>query len=408
MSETLHPSPSEAGARTPGRIVPMSVVGAGAVTGYGWGRKRLWDGFLIGESAVRPVPSLGTYLDSPPYLATITGSGDLRDGPSRFNQVLRFSAREAIVDAHERGWSPGRSVGVIHSIALGDVETYRDYYRQEGDFGGPRPKLRRWLHMIPSTAVALFMKEFDFHGPSMSVSATCASSNVGILIAKSWIDSGIASDVILLATDLSGIDQNIPWFRDLGAAVLDRPPFDGCRPFQEGSRGFVGGEASVAMVVSNRPEGAYASVLGGAMTSDGYHAIALPPDNIEVFRCFRDANANAGIEASGVAYINAHGPGTAQCDAAEARVLDELYPDAKGIFSVKPLVGHCQAAAGAVEMLATLYAFETGSIPAPPQVAPGHPRLVNGYTPREPGLMLKSSLGMGGHNAVVVVDEPHH
>jgi 3-oxoacyl-[acyl-carrier-protein] synthase II len=40
-------------------------------------------------------------------------------------------------------------------------------------------------------------------------------------------------------------------------------------------------------------------------------------------------------------------------------------------------------------------------------VAPGHPRLVNGYTPREPGLMLKSSLGMGGHNAVLVVDEPH-
>ena len=130
------------------------------------------------------------------------------------------------------------------------------------------------------------------------------------------------------------------------------------------------------------------------------------PDNAEIFRCFREATRIAGVDPSDVAYLNAHGPGTAQCDAAEAKVLDELYPEAKGIFSIKPLVGHCQAAAGAVEMLATLYAYETGFVPAPPQVAPGHPRLVNGYTKREPGLMLKSSLGMGGHNAVLVVDGP--
>jgi len=384
---------------------PMSITGAGAVTGYGWGRKRIWDGFLLGESAVKPVPGLDAYLDSPPYLAMITGSGDVRDGKSRFTQALRFSAREAIVDAQERGWSPGPSVGVIHSLALGDVESYRDYYRREGDFAGRR-KLRSWLHMIPSTVIAMFMKEFDLHGPAMSVSATCASGNVGMLMAKLWIDAGIASDVILLATDLSGIAENLPWFRDLGAAVLDLPPFDGCRPFQEGSRGFVGGEASVAMVLSKRPEGAYASVLGGAMTSDGFHAIALAPDNAEIFRCFREATLNAGVDPADVAYLNAHGPGTAQCDAAEAKVLDELYPEAKGIFSIKPLVGHCQAAAGAVETLATLYAFETGFVPAPARVAPGHPRLVDGYTPRQPGLMLKSSLGMGGHNAVVVLDEP--
>ena len=84
---------------------------------------------------------------------------------------------------------------------------------------------------------------------------------------------------------------------------------------------------------------------------------------------------------SEVAYVNAHGPGTAQCDAAEARVLDELFPEAAGIFSVKPLIGHCQAAASAVEVLATIYAFQTGYIPAPPQVAPGTPGCVDGLTP---------------------------
>ena len=67
-----------------------------------------------------------------------------------------------------------------------------------------------------------------------------------------------------------------------------------------------------------------------------------------------------------------------------------------GIFSVKPLVGHCQSAAAAVETLATIYSFQTGFVPAPPQVAPGHPKLVNGRTPGVPGLVVKSSLGMGG------------
>jgi 3-oxoacyl-[acyl-carrier-protein] synthase II len=142
------------------------------------------------------------------------------------------------------------------------------------------------------------------------------------------------------------------------------------------------------------------------MTMDGYHSAAIAPDFVEIFRCFRLALGNAGVTADDVAYINAHGPGTALCDAAEIRVLDDIFPSAHGIFSVKPLVGHCQSAASSVEMLATLYSFQTGYVPAPPQVAPGHPRLVDGRTARLPGLMVKSSLGLGGYNTAVVIAEP--
>ena len=39
--------------RRPGRDTPMSITGVGAVTGYGWGTKHVWDGFLLGESAVK-------------------------------------------------------------------------------------------------------------------------------------------------------------------------------------------------------------------------------------------------------------------------------------------------------------------------------------------------------------------
>ncbi len=386
-----------------GRDTPMSIAGVGAVTGYGWGKKHLWDGFLLGESAVKLTTGLDGFVDGGyAYLSLIPDEGDRKDGPSRFMQSLRFSAREAISEALERGWEPGPVVGVIHSIVLGDVEMWSEFHRSAGQ----RIRARKWVNMMPSTVLCMMMKEWDFHGPCMSVSAMCASGSAGLITAKSWLDNGVASDVILLATDLSGMPENLRGFSDVGVAVLDSPPLDACRPFQEGSRGFVGGEAAVAMVLTNRPRGAQATMLGGAMTMDAYNAVAMAPDLKEVYRCFREALEVSGVDASEIAYMNAHGPGTAQCDASEAQILDDLFPDAKGIFSVKPLTGHCQAAAAAVEILATVYAYRTGYVPAPPTVAPGHPRLLDGLTARQPGPMIKSSIGMGGMNSVVVLGEP--
>ena len=403
MSDPARLQPAESYAGKSRHDLLTSIVGVGAVTGYGWGAKHLWDGFLVGESAVKLVTGLEGYVKGGQcYISTISDEGDRADGPSRFTRSVRFAAREAVTDALARGWKPGPVVGLIHGVEKGDVEMWSEFYKS----GESRVRPKTWINMMPSTCLTMVMKEFDFHGPTMSVSAMCASASAGMITARAWLDAGIVSDVILLATDVSGIPQHLRAFNDLGACVLDAPAFEGCRPFQEGSRGFVGGEAAVAMVLSNNTAGSYASILGGAMTMDGYHSAAIAPDFAEILRCFRFATANAGIDPNDVAYLNAHGPGTALCDAAEMRALDELFPDATGIFSVKPLVGHCQSAAAAVETLATIYSFQTGFIPAPPQVAPGHPKLVNGRTPRMPGLVMKSSLGLGGYNTAMVIAEP--
>jgi len=396
--------------RTPqGARGPVSITGVGAVTGYGWGTKHMWDGFLLGESAVK-LTKMPFYAEHDSedhanhhaYIATIASEGDRSDGPSRFTRALRFAAREAITDARSRGWTPGPVVGVVHSLVLGDVEMWADFHRDTSS----RVRARQWIKMMPSTVLTMTMKEHGFHGPTMGVSAMCASSNAGLITAKSWLDAGVCTDVLLLATDLSLMDQDVRGFVDVGVAVGDQPPLEACRPFQEGSRGFVAGEAAVAMVLSKEGRGSYGSMLGGSMTMDAFSAVSLEPSHTELFRAFEEAMRVSGVDPADVAYLNAHGPGTAQCDAAEARVLDELFPQARGIFSVKPLTGHCQAAAGAVELLATIYAFQTGYIPAPRQVAPGHPRLVSGLTPRVPGPMVKSSIGLGGFNSVVVIGEP--
>jgi 3-oxoacyl-[acyl-carrier-protein] synthase II len=256
---------------------------------------------------------------------------------------------------------------------------------------------------MPSTPISTLMQEYGFHGPAMNVSAMCASGNAGLLTAKAWLDSGIVDDVVFVASDLSLTPENVLQFARLGVAVVDAEPLDACRPFQEGSRGFIMGEASVAFVLSNQATDPYLRLLGGAMTHDGFHVTSINPRLDEVMRCFSEALSNADVAPFSVRYLNAHGPGTRQCDRAEATVLETLFPAYTEVYSVKPLAGHCQGAASAIEVAATALGHVNGIIPASPIVAAAHPQLLDGATPIADGLTVKSSLGMGGHNSVVVL-----
>ncbi|MFW0795361.1 beta-ketoacyl synthase N-terminal-like domain-containing protein [Gordonia sp. CPCC 205515] len=376
-----------------------TISGVGAVTGYGWGRDRLWSGLTSGKSCASLHPGFGTSLDDPGWVARIPDDGDSADGKTRFSRAMRWSAREAIHDAMARGWTPGPRVGLISAVVLGDLDMFPMIVPgTAASFTG-----REYVSVTPSTPVSLLMQEFGFHGPAMSVSAMCTSGIGAVITAKIWLDSGMADDVIVVATDLSATPEVVRMFVQLGVAITDVDFLDSCRPFQQGSRGFGFGEASVAFTMTNRPSAGYGRVLGGSMSHDAFHATSVDPTLTQVTACVDAALASAGVGGADIRYLNAHGPGTAQCDAAEGAIARTRTPNAE-VFSVKPLAGHCQAAAGAVELAATLLGHQHGGLPAPPQVAdPAFPAVLNGSAPMEHGLTLKTSLGMGGHNAAVVI-----
>ncbi len=380
----------------------VGICGIGVVSAYGWNRQSLWEGLLSGKPAAVIVPELGNFPGDTVWAARVGEGGDPVDGPSRFARAMRAAAREAVEDAATRGWQPGRRVGLMHAVVLGEVDLWRDFYVTRG---GKLP-VHDYLALMPSTPMSTFMQEYGFHGPAMNVSAMCASGNAGLITAKAWLDAGIVDDVVFVATDLSLTRENVAHFVRLGVAIVDAEPLDACRPFQQGSRGFVMGEASVAFVLSRRATRPYALALGGAMSHDAYHVTSIDPRLDQITACFTDALDNAAVSAADVRYLNAHGPGTAQCDAAEAAVLERLFAPDTGIYSVKPLTGHCQGAASAIEVAVTAMAYDRGMIPAPPVVAPGHPRLLDGPTPVVDGVTIKSSLGMGGHNSAIVLAPP--
>jgi 3-oxoacyl-[acyl-carrier-protein] synthase II len=265
------------------------------------------------------------------------------------------------------------------------------------------------MSLMPSTPISMVMQEYGFHGPSMNVSAMCASGNTALLTAQLWLAAGLCDDVVVATTDISLTPENLRHFRELGVSATDTDPLEACRPFQPGSRGFAMGEASVAYVVTrgrSRARGVtpYAALLGGAMTHDAYHVVSIEPSATEVLRCVTEALGDSDVSAGDVAWFNAHGPGTKQCDIAERRVLDETLGAETRVFSLKPLLGHCQGASSAIELAASALAYERRCIPAPYLTGPGHPRQLDGPTAVNGGITVKSALGMGGHNAVVVID----
>lgn len=385
-----------------------NIAGLGAVSGYGWGTSALWEGLSSGKPAASLHQGFGASTDEAGWVVRIpdeeiNADGAERGGRTRFTRAMRAAFHEAITDAQQRGWTPGARVGLIHASVLGDLDMYEKVAPGAGNFTG-----REYLTVTPSTPMSLLMSEYGFHGPALTVSAMCTSGVAATITAKMWIDAGLADDVVVVATDLSATPEVVRMFTTLGVAITDTDPLDACRPFQSGSRGFTFGEAAVATVITGRGGvDAYATIRGGSMSHDGYHVTSIDPSYAQVHECVNAALAAADVAGTDVAYLNTHGPGTKQCDAAEASIAERLVPDAS-VFSVKPLAGHCQAAAGSVELAASLLAFEHAQIPASPHVStPALSQLLDGCTPSQPGLTLKTSLGMGGHTAAVVLEPGH-
>lgn len=374
----------------------VGIAGLGAVTGYGWSRDALWKGVLSGRSAGRPIE----WDDLSGYAAMVADGGNQDDSVTLFGRAMYASGREAVADAMARGWQPGPRVGLILCSSLGEVQGWRDLYFRDGG----KTRRRQFLQLLPSTAPSMFMAEHGFHGPSMNAGAACASGALGVILARQWINSGFASDVIVSGTDLS-VTYETAWHFAALNLVVRGPPEDACRPFQEGSQGFLAGEASIALVLTGSPDAhAYASVLGAGYTHDAFHPIAIKPDGVQVGAAWRDALADADVAADDVAYLNAHGSGTALGDWVEAVVADQVFGERTRIYTTKMLTGHSLGATGAVETAVAAMTYETGEIPAPRLVGRSHPRVMDGVTRRVPGPTLKSSLGMGGYNAALVID----
>ena len=202
-----------------------------------------------------------------------------------------------------------------------------------------------------------------------------------------------------------------------GLAAEEEHPPRASRPFDATRAGFVMGEGAATLVLEEleaaRARGAkiYAEVLGYGTSNDGYHMAAPDPESVGVSEMMRAALETADVAPERVGYINAHGTSTPLGDAAETKAIKEVFGDHAyelAVSSTKSVMGHCFGAAGAVEAMMCVLALHDGKLP--PTINYEHPDPVCDldYVPNEArdaqvDVALSNAMGLGGHNACVLI-----
>ena len=142
-------------------------------------------------------------------------------------------------------------------------------------------------------------------------------------------------------------------------------PEKGSRPMSVTASGFVPGSGAGALVLESlesalgRKATIYAEVLGGALNSGGQRkgGTMTAPNAEAVVRCIKEAIKNSGISADAIDTINGHLTATSK-DSLEiknwTKALNRKGVDFPYINSLKAMIGHCLAAAGSIESVATV------------------------------------------------------
>ena len=193
------------------------------------------------------------------------------------------------------------------------------------------------------------------------------------------------------------------------------------RPFDVDRDGFVMGEGAGVLLLEEmdhaimRGAKIYCEIVGYGNTADANHLTAPDPEGAGAARCMQMALRNAGLDLDNVDYINAHGTSTPQgdiCETKAVRTVFKEHADKLAVSSTKGATGHMLGAAGAVEMILTAKALQTGILPPTINLENQDPECDLDYVPNEArekeiNAALSNSFGFGGHNATVAATKFH-
>jgi 3-oxoacyl-[acyl-carrier-protein] synthase II len=240
--------------------------------------------------------------------------------------------------------------------------------------GGPR-KISPFF--VPSTIVNMIAGHlsimFGLRGPSISIATACTSGVHNIGHAARIIAYNDADVMLAGGAEKASTPLGVGGFGAARAlSTRNDNPQAASRPWDKDRDGFVLGDGAGIMVLEEyehaRKRGAkiYAEIVGFGMSSDAYHMTSPPEDGAGAALAMENALRDAGISASQIGYINAHGTSTPAGDKAEAQAVKSVFgADAHKVLvsSTKSMTGHLLGAAGAVESIFTLLALRDQAVP---------------------------------------------
>ena len=398
-----------------------AVTGMGLVTPGGIGVDASWRAIRDGRPTATRDPSLhGMPVDFTCRIPDFDADALLGRRTAwrldRYVHLALVAAREAIADAglDTEEWD-GTRVGVVMGNALGGVGTFTAQHNTMLNEGAGKVSALLIPMMGVNMVAGYLAIDSRAHGPNLVTTTACASATTAIGTARDLLRAG-RCDIVLAGGAEAGLSRPIvAGFTRMGAlsSRVDDPAA-ASRPFERDRDGFVAAEGAGVLVLERlehaRARGARirARVSGYGASADAHHATAPDPTGAGVETAIRVALADAGLTASDVDHVNAHGTSTPLNDAVEARVLCRLFADRPAVTSIKGVTGHSLGASGAIEAASAALSISDSVVPPTANLDTPDPELDIDVVRGAPRAMpvaaaISNSFGFGGQNAVLVL-----
>ena len=390
-----------------------------------------WNSLASGTSGVRTIEAFDPSGHSVTIAAQVGDfdwptdllpEKDKKNVPRTVPLLLRASA-EALNDARIR---PGelslderRSIGVEIGTGGGGFAFTEKHY--EYWFVGPKNKAS--VYIIPASTHGGLSSEvsmaFGLRGLSHIVSTGCTSSTDAIFYASEHIRNG-RQDVMITGGVDAPIAPGILAGFELMKVLTDQwndDPAKASRPFSSDRSGMVLGEGAYVLVLEDleraldRGAKVYAEIAGYGSTCDAYHRVRLNDSGEEPARAMKLALDDANVGPDEVEYLNLHGTSTVLNDRIETSAIKQAFGEfaySLPMSATKSQVGHPQGASGAAGIAATLFAMDSGTVPATINLDSPDPDCDLDYVanlPRSlrPDVALCNCIGFGSKNSALVL-----
>ena len=401
----------------------VAVTGMGVVAPCGNSPDEFFANLVAGRSGIGVLPQVSPRLTTRIAAAASFDPSTHFPAPrlrmlDRVSQLALVATKQALQSAAlELSDDERATTGVFLGTGMGGASTTDDGYSTLYQESSDRIKPYTVLMAMNNAAASWIGIEHRLSGPNLTFSTACSSSAVAVGEAWLRIRSGAAPVMLAGGAEAPLTLGTLKAWEALKTLATEDPadPAASCKPFSKDRSGLVLGEGAAVLVLEEweramrRGATVYGEIAGYGLSTDGAH-ITRPTVDGQA-RAMQLALDSAAVPADAIAYINAHGTATLQNDAVETAAIRRVFgthADRVPVSSSKSMHGHLLGAAGAVELVATLLAARSGTIPPTLNLRIPDPECDLDYVPnvarcdQDVELAMTNSFAFGGTNAVLI------
>lgn len=255
--------------------------------------------------------------------------------------------------------------GVAYGSCYGGIEANTDFMTVLIDREMKNVTSSTYVKMMPQTCAVNLSVHFGTVGRLLPTNVACASGSLAIGEACEAIAYGKQDVMIAGGAEEFSVTQVAVFDTLFATSRRNDAPETSPRPFDRDRDGLVIGDGAGTLILEERERaiarGAniLAEVVGFGTNADGRHVTQPNPDTQA--ESMRLALADAGLCASDIGYVNAHGTGTELGDIVEGTALAEVFSAHRPpISTIKGYTGHTLGACGSIEAILTIEMMRSG------------------------------------------------